>query len=250
MSQRYFIETPIGTDASGQAVTLKGGEAHHLAHVMRAAPGQTVELFDGHGAQFTAEIRHIGKSHVELVILECQNIDRELPFDLTLAVALPKGDRQQWLVEKATELGVTRLVPLVTTRGIAKPIPRALDRLRQTVIEASKQCGRNRLMEIAPAAPWSEYAKSAPASASRLIAHKESQSHFPERLEADAMIAAIGPEGGWTDDEIVLALQHAWRVVHLGPRTLRVETAATAIATLAAAARDSANSGRNPPPTL
>src|SRR5205823_14535109 len=85
----------------------------------------------------------------ELSIIERREVSRELSFSLTLAVALPKGERQKWLIEKATELGVTRIVPLVTERGVAQPVESALDRLRRGVIEASKQCGRNRLMEIA-----------------------------------------------------------------------------------------------------
>jgi 16S rRNA (uracil1498-N3)-methyltransferase len=232
MSQRFFSEKPIGADAVGQMVSLTGSEAHHLAHVMRAKAGQTVELFDGSGAEFRAEVRRVGKLQIELVILDRREVDRELPLAVTLVVALPKGDRQRWLVEKATELGVTRLVPLVTARGVAQPVERALHRLRQTVIEASKQCGRNRLMEITPAARWSDYVVQAPTSACRLFGHPQSDLWLGERLEAKNIIAAVGPEGGWTDEEIALALKHGWRPVNLGPRTLRVETAAVLIAAM------------------
>jgi 16S rRNA (uracil1498-N3)-methyltransferase len=171
------------------------------------------------------------------VIQERQIVNRELPFDLTVAVALPKGDRQRWLVEKATELGVARLVPLLATRSVAQPIDRAISRLRQTVIEASKQCGRNRLMEITPAVPWSEYVTQAPPTAARLFAHKASQSHFPHRLQTETVVAAVGPEGGWTDEECALAVAHTWQVVDLGLCTLRVETAALTMAARAIAAQ-------------
>src|SRR5688572_8850936 len=112
MSDRFFVETPIESERA----ELIGSEAHHLAHVMRAAVGAEVTLFDGSGAEFPARVIKIGRSQVELVVLERREIDRELPFPLVLGVALPKGDRQKWLVEKATELGVSRIVPLQTSR--------------------------------------------------------------------------------------------------------------------------------------
>src|SRR5262245_60455622 len=145
MSDRFFVDTPI----SGDRAMLIGDEARHLAAVMRAQVGDEVVLFDGSGAEFGARITGLKKNTVELVVLERREISRELPIPLTLAVALPKGDRQKWLVEKATELGVTRLVPLITERGVAQLVESALERLRRAVIEASKQCGRNKLMEIA-----------------------------------------------------------------------------------------------------
>src|SRR5688500_9189413 len=101
MSDRFFVETPIDSEQA----ELIGPEAHHLAHVMRAGPGAEVTLFDGSGAEFAARVTKIGRSRVELTVSARREIDRELPFPLVLGVALPKGDRQKWLVEKATELG-------------------------------------------------------------------------------------------------------------------------------------------------
>src|SRR5579871_5731423 len=141
MSERFFVATPI----TGQLAVLTDTEAHHLAHVMRAKAGDAVMLFDGMGCEFTAEIKSISKSRVELIVLERCEVNRESASALTLAVALPKGDRQRWLIEKVVELGTTTLVPLETERGVAQPTSSALERLRRQVIEASKQCGRNRL---------------------------------------------------------------------------------------------------------
>src|SRR5690606_38530053 len=114
MSERFFVETPIAAETA----QLTGPEVQHLAKVMRAKVGDEVTLFDGSGAEFRAQIERLGRSEAELRILERREVDRELPRELTLAVALPKGDRQQFLVEKLTELGATRLVPLVTRRGV------------------------------------------------------------------------------------------------------------------------------------
>jgi 16S rRNA (uracil1498-N3)-methyltransferase len=168
MSQRYFTDAPI----RGSRVTLAGSEAHHLIHVMRSGPGDEVVLFDGSGAEFSARIERVGRAEVELAVLARREIDRELPWELTLGVALPKGDRQRWLAEKAVELGVRRLVPLAASRSVARPSESALARLRRTVVEASKQCGRNRLMEIAEPEGWSEFVAGA-GTGRRLLAHPE-----------------------------------------------------------------------------
>ena len=124
-----------------------------MIHVMRAAPGRRVTLFDGSGQEWTAEVRRLGRAEVELQVLAGRLVDRELPVEVTLASALPKGERQKWLVEKLVELGIARLVPLQMA-GRSEPGPPALERLRRGVIEASKQCGRNRLMEVTAPKAW------------------------------------------------------------------------------------------------
>jgi 16S rRNA (uracil1498-N3)-methyltransferase len=233
MSNRYFSETAITTDTAA----LSGGEAHHLARVMRARVGDDLILFDGSGAEFVARIERLTKAAVELRIQERREVDRELPFRLTLAVALPKGDRQRWLVEKAVELGVSRLVPLVTTRGVADGRA-ALDRLRRAVIEASKQCGRNRLMEVATHRAWSDgVVAPGERNCQRLFAHpadggRPNASDGCSGQQLGEVVIAVGPEGGWTEQEVALARDIGWRFVDLGPRILRVETAAIALASV------------------
>ena len=240
MTDRYFADTPI---AGGKA-TLVGVDAHHLIHVMRVKPGDRVVLFDGSGAEFTAQVERLSRTKAELTILARHEIDRELPLEVTLGVALPKGDRQKWLVEKAVELGVKRLVPLETERSVARPGERTLDRLRRTVIEASKQCGRNRLMEIAESLAWRDFVDDAQTAHLRLLAHPRSRAAETERLPVQKSLAsvrsshvvvlAVGPEGGFTGDEITLATSAGWQLVDLGPRTLRTETAAILLAAIAA----------------
>jgi 16S rRNA (uracil1498-N3)-methyltransferase len=229
---RYFSESPI----EGDRVVLAGPEAHHLTHVMRGTPGTQVVLFDGLGAEFVAQIARVDRGQVQLSILERREIDRELPFGLTLAVGLPKGDRQKWLVEKAVELGVGRLVPLRTSRSVAQPIQQAITRLQRSVIEASKQCGRNRLMEIAQPQSWPGFVRDTQAVPARILAHPAERSHASDsavglrlardKPTADPVVLAVGPEGGFTEEEVSLAAGAGWTVVDLGPRILRVETAA------------------------
>ena len=234
MSNRFFIETPITADSA----TLSGSEAHHLLHVMRAKPGDQVTLFDGTGSEFTATVARLGRSEVELTVDARHEISRELPTPLTLAVALPKGDRQKWLIEKATELGVTRLIPLITERGVAQPVDKAIERLKRSVIEASKQCGRNVLMQIDSPQRFADLAIRDPEqNLLRVIAHpggmplsgiKQIQVHATN--PSAGLLAAIGPEGGFTDEEITLSEAHHWHKVSLGPTILRIETAALTLA--------------------
>ena len=149
MTRRFYCARPI----EGHSAVLQDSEAHHLARVLRGRPGEQVVLFDGSGREYRAEVETVARHEVQLRVLSSQTIDRELPLQLVLAVALPRGERQEWLAQKAVELGVTALVPLRTQRGVAIPSRQTQHRLRRTVIEASKQCGRNRLMEIRAATP-------------------------------------------------------------------------------------------------
>lgn len=223
MADRYFVDGEI----QGESALLVGAEAHHLLHVMRGKIGDSVKLFDGSGREYFSQITSLGRRDVKLAVLQAEQVDRESPHRLTLAVALPPGDRQQWLVEKAVELGVARLVPLITQRS-GSVAESSLARLRRGVIEASKQCGRNRLMEIAPAYTWTDFAKS-DQPATRIIATIGAppiQYSLNASAPADDAVVAIGPVGDWTPEEIALAKATGWQAVGLGPRILRVETAA------------------------
>jgi 16S rRNA (uracil1498-N3)-methyltransferase len=237
MSDRYFVEVPI----DGPRARIAGSEAHHLAHVMRAKPGALVTLFDGSGAEFAARVENVGRAEVELAVLARNEMDRELPVSITLGVALPKGDRQRWLVEKATELGVARLVPLEAERACDRASDAMIERLRRAVIEASKQCGRNRLMQIHAPESLRDFLAASSPRALRLLAHPGAMPlarAIDEPTSAGPIldvILAIGPEGGFTADEVEAAGGHGWRVVGFGPTILRVETAALAIAAAVAA---------------
>ncbi|TWT75626.1 Ribosomal RNA small subunit methyltransferase E [Posidoniimonas polymericola] len=225
MSDRFFCEEPV----TGDSALLSGAEAHHLLHVMRAKAGDAITLFDGSGAEFDAEVATASRSSVEARVLARREVDRERPRPLVLAVALPKGDRQKVLVEKLTELGVSRLIPLVTERTVAKLSGGALDKLRRGVIEASKQCGRNVLMTIDEPMSFADAIGAAPENANRLVAH-------PGEAEADAgpdaaeLWRLVGPEGGFTDAEVAAAEAAGWSRASLGRAILRTETAAIALA--------------------
>jgi 16S rRNA (uracil1498-N3)-methyltransferase len=226
--RRYYSAKPI----EGKHVVLYGSEAHHLLHVMRAVPGEHVVLFDGQGGQYDAKVVTCERKTVQLTVGMRQPDDHELPFRLTIGMPLPKGDRQRFLVDKLVELGVSRLVPLITARSTMKGENRTSTKLASYVIGATKQCGRNTLMEIDASLPWKKWIQlEAPC---RLIAHsnghpwREVDLSKLEKLE-DTLIA-IGPEGGFTDEELGQAEVQGWQAVALGPRTLRMETAAIVLA--------------------
>lgn len=226
MSHRFYVDSPI----DGSRATLSGSEARHLAKVMRIKVGSEVTIFDGSGCEFSSTVTRINRDTVELDILASHEIDRELPFELTLGVALPKGDRQRWLIEKAVELGVTSVVPLITSRGVAQPTAAALRRLRRFVIEASKQCGRNCLMGVQEPSTTGEFVADAANDAHRFIADPNAESAAFDLEKQSPIYIAVGPEGGFTDDELSLATKNGFHSIALGPRILRVETAAISLA--------------------
>jgi len=203
---------------------------------MRLGPGDEVTLLDGSGEEFTARVQHVGRTEVALAVLSRRAVDREPPVSIVLGVALPKGERQKWLVEKAVELGVARLVPLRSARSVAQPVRQALGRLERAVIEASKQCGRTRLLQIDEPQDWGDFVSAADTTTLRLVAtpvrkaFPPSAPRGPDRACRGPLFLAVGPEGGLTTEEVSQAAAAGWQVVDLGPRTLRVETAALALA--------------------
>ena len=227
MSERFFI---TAAPQAGRAV-LVGDEARHLVRVLRARVGDAVSIFDGSGREWPARVAAIGRDEVALAA-GAPLPPAPLPArPLTLAVALPKGERQKWMVEKLTELGVARLVPIETARGVAEATPAAIERLARGVIEACKQCGRTTLMEIA--APRSIPALLAAAEAAEIIVADPGGAPLAVPRsggEPGGVLALVGPEGGFTPEELAAAVGAGAVRVALGPHILRVETAAIALA--------------------
>jgi 16S rRNA (uracil1498-N3)-methyltransferase len=236
MADRFYVNCPLSVGP----VILTGPEAHHLATVLRARPGAAVCLFNGDGAEYQAIIAEVQKKQVVIDVQSRHTPLRELDFRLEVAAPLPKSDRGDYLLEKLTELGVTRFVPLRTQRSVVHPREARLDKLERSVIEASKQCGRNVLMEIGPLTPWADYCRDLDLPAERFVAHPAGE---PMARRAGEVAIAVGPEGGFTEEEIAMARAGGWTAVGLGPRIVRVETAAVALAVLSGAARLPASAG-------
>jgi 16S rRNA (uracil1498-N3)-methyltransferase len=226
MSERFFLAEPP-TAGRGRLV---GDEARHLVRVMRCHVGDEVVAFDGRGTSWRARVASIGRDEavLDLGAAVVEAATRDAP--LTLAVALPKGDRQKWLVEKLTELGVPRLVPLVTTRGVAEATPAAVERLGRSVIEACKQCGRDTLMAIAEPRTVAEVVADHGADGRLVVADRDGLPLAATAVEDRPIVALVGPEGGFTAEELAAVEAAGGRRVSLGPHVLRIETAAIALA--------------------
>lgn len=225
MTRRFFFEG----DLSLGEITLEGAEAKHLAVVMRSAPGDEFTLFNGQGGEYRAVVQAISKKSLVAELVAFDEVERELPFELTLCVAAPKGERCKWLVEKATELGVSRLIFLRTERSVAEPTPKAAQRFERTVIEASKQCGRNRLMAIEPATNLKAVLSRPADSCTRLFGDPNAAGEPLFGQSQSPVFIAIGPEGGWSSAEVDQLSADGWMGVSLGERVLRIETAAIAL---------------------
>lgn len=227
MSERFYLNLPLTIGP----ILLDGPEAHHLATVCRLRAGDEVCLFNGDGHQYPARITHSARREVALEITSVESPQRELTFTLEVAAPMPKGDRGQFLIEKLTELGVTRYVPLECHYSNLHPRDVKRDKLQRHVIEASKQCGRNVLMQIADLTAWASYVPAGNPVELRLLAHP-SGAKGKSRLVAEKIRIAVGPEGGFTEEEVELAIVHGWQAVELGPRIMRIETAAIVLAAM------------------
>ena len=221
MATRFHVNSPL---APGWVV-LSGPEAHHLA-VSRLRPGDAVCLFNGDGREYRGKVAEMGKRDAAVSVEEVVAVDRERPQRLVVAAPLPKGDRGQFLVEKLTELGTSELVLLTTERTVTHPSDAKRDKLERWVIEASKQCGRNVLMPVRGPVKWADFLRDASLPVARWLAHPGG-GEPPTSGEA---VLAVGPEGGLTEAEVTRARAAGWQVAGLGPRILRIETAALALA--------------------
>jgi 16S rRNA (uracil1498-N3)-methyltransferase len=230
------------------SVELPESEAHHASRVLRCAQGETIELFDGLGVQATATIRFVDKRSVVAEIESFEFAPRDHAGRLHFAIALPKGDRQRNTIEKLVELGVDSLAPLVTTRSVALVNEANTERIERYVMEACKQCRRNRLMHIRTPLHMHgirNYADSIvsqvePIETAVWILHPPRhgknehtihQANAMQRVDRNVLFL-VGPEGGFTDTEVDEAVEQGANVLTLGERIQRVETAASTAAVL------------------
>lgn len=218
-------------DLSGETAVLAPEEAHHLTDVLRLAEGSEVVLFDGKGVAARAEVLQIAPK-VTLRLLGGEP-PRESSLDLAIGVAPPKGDRMAFIVQKLTELGARRIVPLVTDRGEIDEAAcgRRLPRWRRIALESCKQCGRSRVPDLEPPRDVSDLLRHDPARA--FLAQPGGGALARLTPRGPAILVLVGPEGGWSQGELDLASSLGVASLGLGPRTLRTETAAVAAAALA-----------------
>jgi len=220
---RLFVRSPL---SDGAAVEMDAGQANYLGNVMRKNEGDQLLVFDGASGEWLASIAEAGKKRMTLRV-ERRTREPETIPDVWLAFAPVKRAQTDWLVEKATELGAARLIPVMTQRTVTERV--RLDRLEAITIEAAEQCGRTRLPEIME--PVSLKTLLADRDASRMLYFADEKGGEPvsSAFKPGAAMILTGPEGGFTDEERTAIRAAANAVaVSLGPRILRAETAALA----------------------
>jgi 16S rRNA (uracil1498-N3)-methyltransferase len=228
---RVFIDAPL---EPGTRVTLEGNAASHLTRVLRLRVGASLALFNGQGGEYSASIDKAHGGSVTVAIGAASAIERESPLELTLAQGVSRGERMDLVVQKATELGVSRLVPLLTERSVvqlsAQHAQRKANRWRAIAVAACEQCGRNRLPQLAAPAALSDFLRGtgAPGHTRLLLSPDGTATLAGLARPAAGVTVLIGPEGGLTDEEAQAAMAAGFTAVRLGPRVLRTETAAIA----------------------
>jgi 16S rRNA (uracil1498-N3)-methyltransferase len=252
MTRRRFYAPPSAFSVDRQSVHLAADEARHLRDVLRLQRGEEVYVFDGEGKEFHCTIEDSRRECVQLnAVAEVEPARPESPLDLTLAVALLKGEKFDLLVQKATELGVTRILPVITERADvrlrdSRDGAKRVARWQRIALEAAKQSGRARIPEVAATVTSDSLLKTSvtenakafgPSDALCLMFSERDGESLTEAIRTlpsapQQIVALVGSEGGWTDDEIAQAREAEWRVVTLGGRTLRAETAAIAVVAL------------------
>ncbi len=211
-------------------------DAHHLREVMRARPGMQIIVFDGAGADYCAEIATVGPDGVSVTLTEAVRDRCESPFSLTLAQGYLKDKKMDMLVRQLTELGVRRWMPFIARRSVAVPTARRLESRYQRWMkisrEAVKQCGRSQALVIESVAHFEDVLARGQSCDLKLIFWENSSLAEPMEslrdLQPKDACLIIGPEGGFDRDEIDRAVASDFRVVSMGPRILRSETAAMA----------------------
>jgi 16S rRNA (uracil1498-N3)-methyltransferase len=239
MTRRRFFATPSAFNVDHQSVTLASEEARHLRDVLRLAKGDEVYVFDGTGREFHCVVSRTERDFVELDLgNEVEPARPESPINLTLAVALLKGEKFDLVVQKATELGVTQVVPVVTRFADIRlrdesDAQKRVVRWQRIALEAAKQSGRA-VVPVVGKPVLFKFLLTSPENAGSLcmmFAERGGES-FPTVPQPGRVTALIGSEGGWSDEEIDQARDAGWLVVTLGGRTLRAETAAITVSAL------------------
>ena len=220
---RLFVRAQL---ADGVRVDLDAGQANYLGNVMRLGEGAELLVFDGESGEWLARIAEAGRKRMALTVERRTRQPESIP-DVWLAFAPVKRSHTDWLVEKATELGVARLIPVITRRTIAERVK--LERLEAIAIEAAEQCGRTRLPVIEEPVPLPKLLDSRPGDRSLYFADEGGGEAAATAFKPGAATILTGPEGGFTDEErVVIRSAQNCVPISLGPRILRAETAALA----------------------
>src|SRR5690242_3341594 len=235
---RFFLPQVNIHDGRG---VVHGQELTHLMKVLRLRAGDFVTVFDNTGWEHEAIIETLTSERGELKIVESHPSDREPSIPINLAVGLTKGEKLDWVIEKATELGVTTIIPFSSNYTVPKldgdKIQKRSERWRKIAVSAAKQCGRSRIPEVYSLRSFENFVcESWPETLKLICWENETEQSLRELFgkyrETKSVLLAVGPEGGFSKSEVELANAQGFQSVHMGRRILRAETAALAALTL------------------
>lgn len=243
MTARIFVGDDVLALVPGADYALPAPASRHVAQALRMCVADALALFTGTGGEYASTIARIDRHGVVVRVERHDPVERENSIAVTLVQSLIAADTMDWVVRKTVELGVAAIAPVQSARSQGIAPDRAARRVahwRQIAIAACEQCGRNRVPSIAPVVPFDEWVESDDASADTAILDADaSRSLAAQATAAPPRNIAIGPEGGFTREELLRARTRGAVAVHLGRRVLRAETAAiAALATLGAIAGD------------
>jgi 16S rRNA (uracil1498-N3)-methyltransferase len=231
---RVFVDDDL---AVGQRLTVEGSAGNHIVRVLRSRVGDELTIFNGRGGEYGASIEEIRRDTVQVSVREHRNEERESAFDLTLAQGISRGERMDWVVQKATELGVTRIVPVFTERSVVhldeRQAAKKVQHWRGIAVSACEQCGRNVVPEIAvPVALYGLLETPLGKGISLLLSPTAERRIVDIDGSPPGATVLIGPEGGLAQVEHEAARRAGFTSVRMGPRVLRTETAAVCALTL------------------
>ena len=236
MPPRLFIDRPL---TAGAIFALPAGPARHV-QVLRLQPGASLTLFDGAGGESAATVVQMGRSEVTVQLGDRTEVERELPFQVTLALGMPANERMDTLVEKATELGASAIQPLLCERSVLRltgeRAQRKVAHWQAVALAACEQSGRTRVPLIAPVRALPQWLRELPPGAlSRwMMGFRDARPVAALRMAPAGVVCLSGPEGGLSPDEEAAARAAGFEAVSLGPRVLRTETAPLALLALLA----------------
>lgn len=252
MGERRFLSDAI--DPREGVAVIEGEELAHLSRVLRLRPGDEVAVFDGRGTGFRGVLESVGGTRAVVRLGEPEDPRVEPGMRITLLMGIPHGDRMDWIVEKATEIGAARIVPVVSERSVVRPRNGSwgrLDRWRRIALAAAKQSGRLVVPEVTEPESFEDViGRSHDAFGSRFILHPFADPVVWREPRAGEAAIFVGPEGGWSEPEVGRAIEAGFLAIGLGPRILRCDTAATVALALilAGACEPRSRSGTEEPP--
>jgi 16S rRNA (uracil1498-N3)-methyltransferase len=230
---RIYLPQPL---CAGEHYTLTGDQHRHISRVLRLKAGAMLTLFDGRGGEYSAVIEEVHRSDCLVHTSEFLDLDKESPLPVRLAQGIGRGERTDYAIQKAVELGVTSIVPILSRRGVVRldgqRARRRLAHWHGIMVHACQQCGRNRLPELGPVVTLTEWLSGYDSSSLNLILDPTSASTISELEYGGGLITLlVGPEGGLDSEEREAAYAAGFSGLSLGPRMLRTETAAVAAVT-------------------